>query len=315
AGIQANIAQATGFKKLVVQFATSTGREVAQQVQAGQPISGLLALKYKLANKLVYSKLKPAVGLGNARVCVSGAAPIAKGILEFFASLDIYVLEVYGQSEDSGPTTFNQPSRVLLGSVGPRVPGVEVELAEDGEILVKGPNVFLGYYRDEEATQAALTDGWLHSGDLGSFDKNGFLHITGRKKDIIITAGGKNIAPKNLENDLKSHPLVHEAVVVGDRRKFLSVLVTLDPEAASAWAERHARSTDALHEDGDVLAEVQKAIDKLNTKVARVEQLKKFTILPRPLTIEHGELTPTLKVKRNKVAEHFSNEIESMYAE
>jgi long-chain acyl-CoA synthetase len=246
---------------------------------------------------------------------VSGAAPIAREVLEFFAALDVVVLEVYGQSEDTGPTSFNLPNRFRFGTVGPSIPGVEVKIAEDGEILVRGPNVFMGYYKDEAATRETLIDGWLYSGDLGEFDPDGFLSITGRKKDIIITAGGKNIAPKNIEHALKNHELINEAVVIGDRRKFLTALVTLDPEAGAAWAGKNGANAATLHESSAVRAEIQKCVDEVNSHLARVEQVKKFTILERNLTIEDGELTPTLKVKRNVVNDHFADAIEQMYAE
>src|SRR5581483_3692766 len=184
------------------------------------------------AKRLVFDKVRPAVGLGRARLCVSGAAPVAAEVLEFFTGLDISIREVYGQSEDTGPTSFTRAGKTKFGTVGPPLPGVEVKFAEDGEILVKGPNVFLGYYKDPAATAEALTDGWLHSGDLGALDADGMLRITGRKKDILITSGGKNITPVNIEGALKNHPLISEAVVVGDRRNYLTALVTLDPEAS-----------------------------------------------------------------------------------
>jgi long-chain acyl-CoA synthetase len=315
AGISGKLQEATGVKKALVDWARGVGTRVnALRSKGGEP-SGALALQYKLADKLIFSKLKPAIGLGKARYCVSGAAPIAREVLEFFASLDIVVLEVYGQSEDNGPTSFNLPNRFKFGTVGPAIPGVEVKIADDGEILVRGPNVFMGYYKDEAATKETLVDGWLHSGDLGAFDDQGFLSITGRKKDIIITAGGKNIAPKNIEHALKNHPLINEAVVIGDRRKFLSALVTLDPEAAEPWAKEHGADPNNLHQDPKLLAELQKCVDEVNSHLARVEQLKKFTVLERNLTIEDGELTPTLKVKRNAVAESFKDRIEQMYAE
>jgi long-chain acyl-CoA synthetase len=189
-----------------------------------------------------------------------------------------------------------------------------VKIASDGEILVKGPNVFLGYYKEPEATAETLIDGWLHSGDLGQIAE-GFLSITGRKKDILITAGGKNIAPKNLEAALKNHTLVNEAVVIGDRRKFLSALLTLDPDGSKAWAAANGVSEAALSRDPKLLADIQRHVDEMNTKLARVEQVKRFTVLERNLSIEHGELTPTLKVKRKAVNEHFSKEIEAMYAD
>jgi len=316
AGIRGKLAEATGVKKALVDWAMGVGKAVndGRMRGRGEP-TGLLGLKYKLADRLIFSKLKPAVGLGRAKVCVSGAAPISRKVIEFFASLDVLVLEVYGQSEDTGPTSFNRPDSFLLGSVGPAIPGVEVKIAEDEEILVHGKNVFLGYYKEPEATAETLVDGWLHSGDLGRFDDEGFLHITGRKKEILITAGGKNVAPKNIEAALKNHPLINEAVVIGDRRKYLTVVVTLDPEASEKWAKEHSVDPETLHSNATLRAEIQKAVDNTNEELARVEQIKKFEVLPRNFSIENGELTPTLKVKRKKVYEHFADTIESMYAE
>ena len=309
AGIAANLKQATGVKAKLVKWAMKVGWEANKTADAHK------GLQYQLADKLIFSKLKPAIGMGKARVCVSGAAPIAREVLEFFASLDIVVLEVYGQSEDTGPTSFNTPNKYRFGTVGPAIPGVEVKIADDDEILVKGPNVFMGYYKEPEATAATLSDGWLHSGDLGAFDSDGFLNITGRKKDIIITAGGKNVTPKNLEAWIKNHELIDEAVVIGDRRKYLSALVTIDPELRAAWAAAHHEDASHLHESEKLKAIIQAHIDEMNKHFARVEQIKKFTILERNLTIEDGELTPTLKVKRAKVNEHFIEEIEAMYSE
>jgi long-chain acyl-CoA synthetase len=309
AGISAKLKDATGVKAKLVKWAMKVGWEANQA--PGRP----KGLQYRLADKLIFSKLLPAIGMGNARVCVTGAAPIAREVLEFFASLDLVILEVYGQSEDTGPTSFNTPTKYRFGSVGPAIPGVEVKIAEDDEIMVSGPNVFMGYYKDQEATDATLTDGWLHSGDLGAFDKDGFLNITGRKKDIIITAGGKNITPKNLESAIKNHELVDEAVVIGDRRKYLSALVTIDAEAGPAWASANGEDPNALYESEKLNASIQAHIDEMNTHFARVEQIKKFVILKRNFTVEDGELTPTLKVKRAKVNDHFADDIESMYAE
>ncbi|MBT8466946.1 MAG: long-chain fatty acid--CoA ligase [Deltaproteobacteria bacterium] len=309
AGISAKLKEATGVKAKLVKWAMKVGWE------ANETPDGNKGLQYQLANKLIYSKLLPAIGMGNARVCVTGAAPIAREVLQFFASLNLVVLEVYGQSEDSGPTSFNTPSRYRFGSVGPALPGVEVKIAEDDEIMVKGPNVFLGYYKDKEATDSTLSDGWLHSGDLGAFDPDGFLNITGRKKDIIITAGGKNITPKNLEAGIKNHPLIDEAVVIGDRRKYLSALVTIDAEAGPAWAAANGENAGALHQSAKLKDSIQAHIDEMNKEFARVEQIKKFTILKRNFTVEDGELTPTLKVKRAKVNDHFAEDIEAMYDE
>jgi long-chain acyl-CoA synthetase len=314
-GIAAKLEQATGLKSKLATWAMQVGREVNRLRCRGEQPGAALRLQYRLADRLVFSKVKAAVGLGRARLCVSGAAPIAPEVLEFFTGLDVLVHEVYGQSEDCGPTSFNLPGATDFHSVGRPVPGVEVRVAEDGEILVRGPNVFMGYYKDPHATAETLVDGWLHSGDLGAFDERGFLRVTGRKKDIIITAGGKNVAPKNIEAALKQSPLINEATVIGDRRKYLTALLTLDPEAATAFASSHGLDHGELHRNPVLVAAVQRHVDAVNTELARVEGVKKFRILPRNFSIEHGELTPTLKVKRKAVQEHFREEVEAMYRE
>ncbi|HWM85103.1 MAG TPA: long-chain fatty acid--CoA ligase [Kofleriaceae bacterium] len=314
AGVSEKLAGATGFKKTLVDWVRQLCARKAEIENRGQKMGPGLALKYKLANKLVLSKLKPALGLGRARICISGAAPIAKEVLEFFATLDIAVREVYGQSEDTGPTTINIPGKTKLGSVGGLIPGIEVKIAEDGEILVRGRNVFAGYFKEPQATAETLIDGWLHSGDLGEFDKDGYLGITGRKKDIIITAGGKNIAPKNIEASLKNSRLIAEAVVIGDRRKFLTALIALDEDATKNFLKEKGQSDgQPVHENDLIRAEIQAAVDEVNSHLAQVETVKKFTILSRNLTIEHGELTPTLKVKRKMVNQNFAQQIEAMY--
>jgi long-chain acyl-CoA synthetase len=304
AGVAAKLELATGVKAKLVAFARKTGTEVAARKNKGQAIDGLLAIKYKLATKLIFSKLKPAIGMGDARICVSGAAPIAPDVLEFMASLDVVILEVYGQSEDSGPTTFNLPGKTRFGTVGCRLDGVDVKIADDGEILVKGRNVFMGYYKDIEATKATLDDdGWLYSGDLGAFSDDGFLTITGRKKDIIITAGGKNIAPKNIEAALMEHSAISQAVVIGDRRKFLSAVVAVDPDKAAAA-------------NGDLNSfeeSIQTHVNTINERFARVEHIRKFRILPRELDQENGELTPTMKIKRRIVHDNWAELIDGMY--
>ncbi len=306
AGVAAKLKLATGVKAKLVAFARRTGSEVVAKKNANEPITGLLAFKYKLATKLIFSKLKPALGLGRARICVSGAAPIAPDVLNFMASLDVTIHEVYGQSEDTGPTTFNLPGTTKFGSVGGRIPGVDVKIADDGEILVKGRNVFKGYYKDEEATKATLdADGWLYSGDLGTFDDDDYLVITGRKKDIIITAGGKNIAPKNIEAALMEHPNVTQAVVIGDRRKFLSAILAIDPEKVAEAGGKTEGFTDSI----------QAHVDAINERFARVEHVRKFRLLPRELDLENSELTPTMKIKRRVVYENWAELIETMYEE
>lgn len=311
--ISEKLAMAKGGKAKLVAWARRVGTEVSAKKARGQKPTGLLRVQYELANRLVFRKLKEAIGLDQATMLVTGAAPIAKEVLDFFASLDLLVQEVYGQSEGSGPTTLNIEGRTKLGSAGPALPGVEVKIAEDDEILVRGKNVFLGYYKDEAATKEARDErGYLHSGDLGRFDAEGFLHITGRKKDIIITAGGKNITPKNLESGVKNHPAVGECVVIGDRRKYLTMLVSLDPESAAQWMKDHGE-VGAPHTSQALRTSIQKQIDEVNEKMARVEQIKKFTLLDRSFSIDTGELTPTLKVKRNVVEKNFQKEIAAMY--
>jgi len=314
AGIVEKLAENHGVKGKLVEQATGIGRRVITRVSLGQRASIPDATQFAMFEKLVYSKIRDGLGLTDARICVSGAAPISQEILEFFAGFGIPIYEVYGQSEDCGPTTFNAPGRTKFGTVGPAFPGVEVKIADDGEIVVRGRNVFAGYFKDDEATTETLSDGWLHTGDLGEFDADGFLSITGRKKDIIITAGGKNVAPKLLEGGIRNHPLVAEAVVIGDRRKFLSVLVSLDGEAVERFMKERSLSGPP-EESEEIRSEIQQAIDAVNHDMARVEQIKKFTILSRELSIAEGELTPTLKVKRNIVTDHFAAEIEAMYSD
>jgi long-chain acyl-CoA synthetase len=313
-GVSARVGEAHGIKAKLAAWAQKVGREVIAARNRGKTASPLVQAQYKLADKLVLSKVREALGLDRTRVFLTAAAPISVEILEFFSGFGMIVNEVYGQSEDSGPTSVTVPGRTNYHTVGPAFPGVEVKIADDGEILVKGPNVFMGYYKDPDATAETLVDGWLHSGDLGAFDADGNLMITGRKKDIIITAGGKNVAPKNMESGLKNHPLIAEAVVIGDRRKYLTVLVSLDVEAATQYLDEHDLEEDP-HESKLVRDSIQLAIDELNTQFARVEQIKKFAVLPRPLSIEGGELTPTLKVKRNVVNDNFADEIEALYAD
>ena len=315
AAVAARLSQVTGGKRKLVDWARSVAARVHAHHNRGQQPPALLALQYKLARKLVLDKLRTALGLGRAKVCSSGAAPIAAEVLEFFTGLDLNIREVYGQSEDNGPTSVNLPGATKYGTVGKPLPGVEVRLGEDGEILVRGPNVFKGYYKDQPATDACLIDGWLHSGDLGTFDGDGFLLITGRKKEIIITAGGKNIAPKNIEAALKNHPLIEEAVVIGDRRPFISALVALDVAAATKWlADQGKTPAGPLHEDAAIQAEIKRGVDRANEEFARVEQVREFRVLPRSLALEHGELTPTLKIKRRVIDKNWSALIESMYA-
>jgi long-chain acyl-CoA synthetase len=302
------LGELTGAKKRLVAWAREICAAVHAHRDRGEPVPRMLELRYSLAKRLVIDKLKTAMGFDRANTLISGAAPIAPDVLAFFASIDLPIREIYGQSEDTGPTSYNLPGMTKIGTVGPPLPGLECKIAEDGEILVRGPNVFLGYYKEPDATAETLDDGWLRSGDLGAFDADGFLTITGRKKEIIITAGGKNIAPKNIEAAIKQSPLVGEAVVIGDRRKFLTALVTIDEAAA-----RKLVAEGDVIEAPQIRSAIQVQIDQVNQTLARVEQVKKFAILKKPFGIDTGELTPTLKIKRKVVAQKYAAEIEAMY--
>jgi long-chain acyl-CoA synthetase len=312
AGLAGRLNEVTGTRRRLVDWARRVCTAVNHCRSRGEPIPRRLALQYAIADRLVIKKIKAAVGFDRARVLSSGAAPIAPDVLSFFASIDLPIFEVYGQSEDCGPTSANMVGKTRIGSVGPPLPGLEVKIAEDGEILVRGPNVFLGYYKDPAATQDAIRDGWLCSGDLGALDKEGFLSITGRKKEIIITAGGKNITPKNIEEALKQSPLVGEAVVIGDRRKYLTVLITIEEDAARKLLPEIGEA-DKLAVAPPLRTAIQQRVDEVNQTLARVEQIKKFSILSRPFGIATGELTPTMKLKRKIIAEMYQREIDAMY--
>ncbi|HEX3483081.1 MAG TPA: long-chain fatty acid--CoA ligase [Kofleriaceae bacterium] len=311
--LAARLGEVTGGKRRILDWARRVCTEVNARRDRGDPMPWLLRTQYALADRLVIGKLKAALGFDRARVLSSGAAPIAPDVLAFFASIDLPIREVYGQSEDTGPTSYNMPGRTRIGSVGPPIPGLEVKIAEDGEILVRGPNVFLGYYKEPQATAETLKDGWLCSGDLGVIDKDGFITITGRKKEIIITAGGKNVAPKNIEAALKESLLISEAMVIGDRRKFLTALVTLDEAVAQKLAPDVAAGQ--LAAAPAIQTAVQSQVDAVNQTLARVEQIKKFTILPQPFSIAGGELTPTMKLKRKVIAQRYEAQIDAMYAD
>jgi long-chain acyl-CoA synthetase len=304
-----------GLKKAVFDWSIRTGGKMREAERAGRKPGFLLRKQYEFADKKVLSKIRGLFG-GKLRLAVSGAAPISPEILRFFDAAGVLVLEGWGMTETSTAATISLPEDFKIGTIGKPFPGCEVRIAEDGEILVKGPNVFQGYYKNEQATRETIVDGWLHTGDLGAIDSDGFITITGRKKDIIITAGGKNITPANLEAEIKQHPLVSQCVVVGDRRPYLVALVTLDPEEAVAYAKEHGLPEDPaqLAANTDVREAIEAHLAKVNEKFARVEQVKKIAILAHDLSQENGELTPTLKVKRAVVAQKHEPEIEKLYA-
>ncbi len=307
--------KAGGLKKAIFDWAIKVGTKVRELERQGKQPGPLLRLQHRIADKQVLAKIRGLFG-GNLEQAVSGAAPINPDILRFFDAAGVLVREGWGMTETSTAATIATPEVFKFGTIGKPFPGVEIRIADDGEILVKGPNVFQGYYKNEDATRETLVDGWLHTGDIGEIDSDGFVKITGRKKDIIITAGGKNITPANLEAEIKQQPLVSQCVVVGDRRPYLVALVTLDPEEALKYASEHDLPPDpeALASNPDVRAQIQAHLDKVNEKFARVEQVKKFEILPRDLSQEGGELTPTMKVKRNVVADKYDDAVESLYA-
>jgi long-chain acyl-CoA synthetase len=291
-------AGATGAKGRLIDWALRVGRDVSARRQAGRPIPATLAVRHRIADRLVYSKVKARLG-GRLRIGVSGGAPLAKEIIEFFHALDVLILEGYGLTECTTAASVNQPSRYRFGTVGPALPGVELRIADDGEVLIKSETNFAGYFKDDEATQEVLPgDGWLRSGDVGHIDEDGFLTITDRKKDILVTAGGKNVAPQNLENALKTHPIVSQALVVGDRRPYVAALITLAEGAAPEEAA----------------PEVERALEDVNRELSRFEQIKRYAILPRDFSAEEGEVTPTLKLKRRVCQEHFAAEIEGLYS-
>ena len=293
--------------------AVQVGLTVRQMRERGEEVPDELQQAFDKAEEALFKNVRNLFG-GRCEQCVTGAAPIAKEILEFFYACGVPVMEGYGMTETSTSATVNTPDAFRFGSVGKPLNGVEARIADDGEVLLRGPNIFTSYYKNEDATRETLIDGWLHTGDLGHIDDDGFLYITGRKKDIIITAGGKNITPANIENGLKQSRWISQAVVVGDRRPYLVALITLDPEEAPAFAEQHGLSVDELPESEAMRAEVQKVVDEVNAKVGRVEQVKKFAILDHDLSQATGELTPTLKVKRNVVNEKFAGVVESLYS-
>ena len=300
--IQGQFDSARGLRRRLLDWALNVGREAMPYRLRDEPLPAGLARKHRIADRLVYSKVKEKLG-GRLRVAISGGAPLAPEIAEFFLTLDILILEGYGLSECTTACAVNLPGRVKFGTVGRILPGFEVKTAEDGEILIRSETVFAGYYNDEEATRAAIdSEGWLHSGDIGEIDDDGFLRITDRKKDIIVTAGGKNLAPQALENALKSSNLVSQALVVGDRRPYVVALVTLDEDEADGVSPEDAR------------AAVQRAVDDVNRNRSRFEQIKRFAIVPRDFSAEEGEVTPTMKLKRKVVEQHFADEIERLYA-
>jgi len=298
--------------------AIEAGRQVVRLQQASKPVPLGLRIRRAVFDRLVYAKVRERMGLDQCHVTFSGAAPLADDVMEFFLALGVPLREGYGLTESTAPATLNLRHRLKVGTVGPPLPGVEIRLEPDGELLLRGGNVAAGYYKDLDQTADTFDeDGWLHTGDLAQVDDEGWVRIVDRKKELIITAGGENISPSNLENLLKAHPLVAQACVVGDRRPYPAALIVIDGEVAPGWAAAHSLPYTTLERfaaDERVVAEVQSAVDATNQAVARVQQIKRFVILPGEWGVESDELTPTLKLKRRVIHHKYAKEIERLYA-
>jgi long-chain acyl-CoA synthetase len=319
AGLEATVAsEQDPERKQALEWAIDVGHRKVRAEQAGEQVAPELAEEHRKADELVLSKLREKLGLDQLEAVYVGAAPTPLPVLEFFHALGVPVAELWGMSESTGSGALNLPGKIKLGTVGQVTPGMELRLAADGEILIRGAQVMPGYRNLPDKTSEAIdAEGWLHTGDIGELDEDGYLKIVDRKKELIITAGGKNISPANLEAKLKAHPLIGTACVIGDGRPFLSALVVLDPDVAPAWATQHGieqTSLDALAEHDRVRAAIQQAVDDMNNQVSKVEGVKKFTILPEDWLPGGEELTPTMKLKRKPVAAKYASQIEAMYA-
>ena len=314
AGMQAAGAQASPLRRRIVAWAKGVGFAGGYADQEGRP----RPWSYGLADHLVFSKVRQRLGFDEIRMLVVSAAPIAKETLDYFQSLGLPIMEVYGMSECTGPTTMSLPKRYRLGRAGYGLPETELKAAEDGEILIRGPHVFKGYYKNEEATRETLdAEGWIHSGDVGEIDADGFLRVTDRKKELLITSGGKNIAPQHLEGKLKQIAAVSQAVAIGDRRPYVVALLTVDPTRVVAEAERFgspARTPEEAARCPVFRAHVEMQVEEINKSLARYESIKKITLLPQELSVETGELTPTLKLKRRVILERHKDAIDALYA-
>ena len=314
--IYIRMSDATWFKRLVFYMALKIGQRRTTLRMQFKPVPFYLEALYQLAYSTVFRKLKERLGFDRMRLAITTAAPISSDVIHFFQSIGVNLIEVYGQTEVTGPTSVSEPGRLKFGTVGAPLTGTKVKIAEDGEILVKSPGVFRGYYKSPEATAETLRDGWLHSGDVGELDEDGYLKITDRKKDIMVTAGGKNITPQYIENQLKFSSYVNDAVIIGDNRKFITALIMIDEENVVKYAQDNKIQFSTykdLTQDPDIMKLIGKEVDKVNAGLSRVEQIKKFTILPKRLYEEDGEVTPTMKVKRTSINEQFADLIDAMY--
>ncbi len=303
-------------KRSLFNWALKVGEKVRKYRNSNQDLPFMIKKKWNIANKLVFSKLKQRLGLDRVHFFASGAAPLPAAVSKFFGAMGMDIVEVFGQTECTGVCNSTIPGKTIPGAVGPPIPGCEVAIAEDGEIVTKSENLFSGYWKDEAATDEALKEGWLYTGDIGYFDEDGYIHITDRKKDIIVTSGGKNVTPQNMEVLLKCYPGISQAVVVGDRRKYLTCLFTLEADSLPKLCEQlniDALSPEEAAQNDVILNKIQEYVDELNKDLARYETIKYFRILPNDFSVETGELTPTLKVKRQVVNQRYEHIIDSMY--
>jgi long-chain acyl-CoA synthetase len=319
AGINAKLAaEENERRRKLAQGAVATGLEVVRRRQAGQPVPLGLRVRHQLLDALVLAKIRKAIGLDRCTYASSAASPLAVDVAEFFAAIGLPLVEVYGMTETSAVVTGNPPGRIKIGTVGPPIAGIELRLADDGEVLVRGPVNTPGYFRQEEATRELIDDdGWLHTGDVGELDEDGYLRIVDRKKELIITSSGKNVSPANIESLLKEHPLVGQALAYGDNRPYVVALVVLDHEMLPAWAARNGLTGTGVGElagHDEVLEAVQQAVDAANQRLARAEQVKRFELLPVEWTAESEELTPTLKLRRRIIHAKYAEHIEALYA-
>jgi long-subunit acyl-CoA synthetase (AMP-forming) len=319
AGLEAMIAsEQDAERKRAMEWALDVGHKKVRTEQAGEPVSEELAAEHQKADDQVLSKIRGQLGLDDLEAVYVGAAPTPLTVLEFFHAIGVPVAELWGLSESTGSGAVNLPDAIKLGTVGQVTPGMELKLGDDGEILIRGPQIMKGYRNQPEKTAEAIdSDGWLHTGDIGEIDEHGYVKIVDRKKELIITAGGKNISPANLEAKLKAHPLIGTACVIGDQRPYLTALIVLDPDVAPAWAAGKGiedSTLEALAGNEKLRDEIQTAVDELNSQVSNVEGMKKFTVLGQDWLPGAEELTPTMKLKRKPIAEKYAAEIEEMYA-
>jgi len=310
------MSDATWFKRLVFYISLKIGQKRTSLKMNLKPVPFYLEVLYRLAYLAVFRKLKERLGFDRMKIAITAAAPISSDVLHFFQSIGVNLIEAYGQTEGTGVTSVSKLGRLKPGTVGPPLTGVEVKIADDGEILVKSPGVFKGYYKSPEATAETLKDGWLHSGDVGELDEDGYLKITDRKKDIMVTSGGKNITPQYIENQLKFSSYVNDAVIIGDNRKFITALIMIDEDNVVKYAQDNKIQFSTyrdLTQSPEIIKLIDNEVNKVNSGLSRVEQIKKFTILPKRLYEEDGEVTPTMKVKRKSINEQFGDLIEAMY--